>query len=153
LPSRRVTHDGLRNRRYRLRHWIAGRSMQPMTGILIAAAGISGFLAVAAGAFGAHALKDSLSPDLARIYETAVLYHLIHSVALLGIVPLARAGLPLAGPAGIAFAIGIVVFSGSLYALALTGARGLGAITPIGGVAFLAAWGMLVWTGLTYRGP
>jgi uncharacterized membrane protein YgdD (TMEM256/DUF423 family) len=68
-------------------------------------------------------------------------------------VPLARAGLPLAGPAGIAFAIGIVVFSGSLYALALTGARGLGAITPIGGVAFLAAWGMLVWTGLTYRGP
>ena len=122
-----------------------------MAQYLLLAAGLSGFLAVAAGAFGAHALKGVLAPDLARIYETAVLYHLVHTAALLGTVPLARIGVPLAGLAGIAFFVGIIVFSGSLYALAVTGIRALGAVTPLGGVAFLAGWALLAWGGFQGR--
>jgi uncharacterized membrane protein YgdD (TMEM256/DUF423 family) len=99
---------------------------------------ISGALAVALGAFGAHALKTRLAPDLLAIWNTAVLYHLVHSVVL--------AGLALAAPprgiglqAGL-FTGGIVVFSGTLYVLALTGVRWLGAITPLGGLALIAGW-------------
>ena len=105
------------------------------------------FLAVALGAFGAHALKSRLSPEMANVWQTAVTYHAWHGLALLatGLVMLhwpERAGL---GLAGWLFVAGIVLFSGSLYVMALTGVRGLGAVTPIGGVAFLAGWAVLAW--------
>ena len=105
------------------------------------------FLAVALGAFGAHALKARLSPDMSAVWQTAVQYHAWHALGLLavGLMMLhwpERWGL---GPAAWLMLAGIVLFSGSLYALALTGVRGLGAITPIGGVAFLAGWGVLAW--------
>ena len=100
------------------------------------------FVAVAAGAFGAHALKSRLSPEMSAVWQTAVQYHAWHAlglaiVALLTIHVPERAGLALAGWL---FVAGIALFSGSLYAMALTGVRALGAITPIGGVAFLAGW-------------
>lgn len=107
-----------------------------------------GGLAVAAGAFGAHALRDSLEPRLLEVFETAARYQLVHAVALLA-VALAATVRPGGGwaAAGWLFTAGIVLFSGSLYALALTGARGLGAVTPLGGVAFLAGWAALAWAG------
>jgi len=105
------------------------------------------FVAVAAGAFGAHALKGRLTPELSATWETAVQYHAWHAlglavVGLLTIQVPGRVGLALAGWL---FVAGIVLFSGSLYAMALTGARWLGAVTPIGGVAFLAGWLSLAW--------
>lgn len=104
------------------------------------------FVAVALGAFGAHALKGRLTPDLQAVWQTAVQYHAWHALALLatGVLLVVRPDAPL-GPAAWLFVGGIVLFSGSLYALALTGARGLGAITPFGGVAFLAGWLALAW--------
>lgn len=107
-----------------------------------------GFLAVAAGAFGAHALRDSLSSEGVGWWRTAAEYQLIHAVALVVVGVLGRAEPPLAclRVAGLGFTIGIVLFSGSLYALALTGIRGLGAVTPVGGVAFLAGWAVLAWS-------
>ncbi len=105
------------------------------------------FAAVALGAFGAHALKARLTPDLQGVWQTAVQYHAWHALALLavGLVLLVRpqAG---AGLAGWLFVAGIVLFSGSLYAMALTGVRGLGAVTPFGGVAFLAGWLAFAWS-------
>lgn len=101
-----------------------------------------GFLAVALGAFGAHGLKPLLEHHgTAATWETAVLYHALHAVALLALAARPRP------PAFTAwcFLAGIVVFSGSLYVLALTGVRWLGAITPLGGVALLAGWAALVW--------
>jgi uncharacterized membrane protein YgdD (TMEM256/DUF423 family) len=104
------------------------------------------FAAVALGAFGAHALRARLAPDLQAVWQTAVQYHAWHALALLavGLLLLVRpdAG---AGVAGWLFVAGIALFSGSLYALALTGVRGLGAVTPVGGVAFLAGWLALAW--------
>ena len=105
------------------------------------------FVAVALGAFGAHALKGRLTPDMTSVWQTAVQYHAWHALALLALGLLMlhfpeRAGL---GLAGWLFVAGIVLFSGSLYVLALTGVRGLGAVTPFGGVAFLAGWATLVW--------
>ena len=101
------------------------------------------FLGVGAGAFGAHALSNYFQqyPKLQATFETAVRYHLIHAVALIGIAWLA-AQYPsnLTTWAGIFIAAGIVIFSGSLYLLVLTRTSWLGAITPIGGVAFLAGW-------------
>jgi len=117
-------------------------------------AAVAGFLGVAGGAFGAHALKAHLSPERMEIWHTAVLYQLIHAVALLA-VGLASGVLPgralLAG-AGIAFIAGIVLFSGSLYALALSGVRILGAITPLGGLAFLVGWLLLALAAWRYGG-
>jgi uncharacterized membrane protein YgdD (TMEM256/DUF423 family) len=104
-------------------------------------AALSAFIAVAAGAFGAHALKARLEPDLLTVFETAARYQMYHAVALF-----IAAWLALQEPciwaerAGWCFIVGTVFFSGSLYALALSGVRGLGAITPLGGVAFLAGW-------------
>ena len=105
------------------------------------------FVAVALGAFGAHALKARLSADMAGVWQTAVQYHAWHALALFGLGLLMlhwpeRLGLGLAAWLLVA---GIVLFSGSLYALALTGVRGLGAVTPVGGVAFLAGWAVLAW--------
>lgn len=106
------------------------------------------FAAVAAGAFGAHALKGRLAPDMAAVWQTAVQYQAWHALALVGVGLLrlqwpARRGV---GVAGALFTAGIVLFSGSLYALALTGVRGIGAVTPVGGVAFLAGWAVLAWS-------
>jgi uncharacterized membrane protein YgdD (TMEM256/DUF423 family) len=102
---------------------------------------VSGLLAVAAGAFGAHALRARLSADLLAAFETGARYQMYHALALL-LVAWAATRWP--GPpvraAGWLFVAGTVIFSGSLYLLALTGARGFGAVTPVGGLAFLAGW-------------
>jgi uncharacterized membrane protein YgdD (TMEM256/DUF423 family) len=106
---------------------------------------LAGFVGVGAGAFGAHGLRSRLSPDMLGIFETAVRYQMYHALALLiTAVVVGRVGdARLLTVAGWSFITGIVLFSGSLYALALTGITGLGAITPIGGLAFLIGWGCL----------
>ncbi|HEX8905540.1 MAG TPA: DUF423 domain-containing protein [Longimicrobiaceae bacterium] len=102
---------------------------------------IFGFLGVAAGAFGAHALRSRLSADLLAVFETGARYQMYHALALLAVALAAgRAPSRALRAAGWLFTAGIVVFSGSLYALALTGVRVLGAITPLGGLCFLAGW-------------
>ncbi|MBC7792736.1 MAG: DUF423 domain-containing protein [Clostridia bacterium] len=111
-------------------------------------AAVFGFLGVALGAFGAHALKQRLTTEMLAIFQTGVLYHFIHALALLavGILIAVRGGSQAYDLAGWAFVIGILIFSGSLYALAATGVRVLGAITPLGGIAFLVGWIALAWT-------
>lgn len=105
---------------------------------------ISALVAVAAGAFGAHALRARLAPDLLAVFETGARYQMYHSLAILAAATAAeRWGSAAARRAGWLFLAGIVVFSGSLYVLALSGVRWLGAITPLGGVAFLAGWLLL----------
>jgi uncharacterized membrane protein YgdD (TMEM256/DUF423 family) len=107
---------------------------------------LSAAIGVAAGAFGAHGLRGRLTPDMLAIWETAVRYQVYHALALLATAwalsrwP-GRPGLA----AGWLFVVGTLLFSGSLYLLSLSGQRWLGAITPLGGVAFLAGWGCLVW--------
>ncbi len=105
---------------------------------------VSGAIAVAAGAFGAHALKLRLTPDLLAIFDTASRYQMFHALALLA-AGWAVSQWPSASAraAGWCFVAGTVVFSGSLYALSLSGVRALGAITPIGGVLFMAGWLLL----------
>jgi uncharacterized membrane protein YgdD (TMEM256/DUF423 family) len=107
-----------------------------------------GLTGVAAGAFGAHALRARLPADLLAVWETAARYQLIHALALL-VVALAasRAASGAVTAAGWLFTAGIVLFSGSLYALALSGVRVLGAITPLGGVCLLAGWAALALAG------
>ncbi|AKQ55601.1 DUF423 domain-containing protein [Bordetella hinzii] len=109
-------------------------------------AALNMIIAVGAGAFGAHGLKRVLDPEMLAVWQTGVLYHLIHALGLLAVAWLATrysSGLlPLAG--WLMFA-GIVLFSGSLYLLAGTGTRILGAITPLGGVAFLLSWALIAW--------
>lgn len=102
-------------------------------------------LGAAAGAFGTHALSDRLAPDLLGVFETATQYHLLHAVALLvvGLAAGREAGNRLWDAAGWLFTVGILVFGGSLYAMALSGARWLGAVTPIGGACFLAGWAVV----------
>ena len=103
-------------------------------------------LAVMLGAFGAHGLKDRLDAYSMGIYEKAVLYHFLHSLGLLIISVLPRIGLLTESAGGWVcwlLAVGILLFSGSLYVLALTGVRTLGAVTPFGGLAFIAAWFLL----------
>ncbi len=105
---------------------------------------ISGFLGVATGAFGAHALRDTVSPESLAVWEKSVRYLFVHALALLGtgvVVP--WLGTRAASAAGWSFAIGIVLFCGSLFALALGAPRAWGAVTPFGGVAWLAAWSLL----------
>lgn len=113
---------------------------------LILAGSLNMFLAVTAGAFGAHGLKKILTPDLLAIWQTAVQYHMLHGIALLLIALLMpRLGAATLSLAGMLMLAGIALFSGSLYALALSGVRILGAVTPLGGVAFLAGWLLLAW--------
>jgi uncharacterized membrane protein YgdD (TMEM256/DUF423 family) len=105
------------------------------------AGAISAFLAVAAGAFGAHALKARLSPEMLQVFETGARYQMYHALALFAAAVLAAdPGNRPAVWAGRLFILGTVLFSGSLYALALSGLGRLGMITPLGGVAFLAGW-------------
>ena len=115
-------------------------------------AGALGFSAVALGAFGAHGLKGRLPPSLLEVYRTGALYHLLHAVAALAVAlappdRLRRPRLILT-----LFAAGVVVFSGSLYALALTGAPAFGAVTPVGGLLLLAAWALIAAEALPPRG-
>ncbi|HEY0297225.1 MAG TPA: DUF423 domain-containing protein [Bordetella sp.] len=110
-------------------------------------AALNMIFAVAAGAFGAHGLKRMVDAELLGIWQTGVQYHLIHALGLF-VVAWLCSRYPAAGllpAAGVAMFAGIVLFSGSLYVLTLTGARWLGAITPLGGVAFLLAWAMTAW--------
>jgi uncharacterized membrane protein YgdD (TMEM256/DUF423 family) len=111
----------------------------------------SALIGVAAGAFGAHALKARLAPDLLATFEIGVRYQLVHALALLAVAwACTRWPGLLASASGWAFAAGTVLFSGSLYLLALTGVRAFGAVTPVGGVLFLAGWLLLAaaaWRG------
>jgi uncharacterized membrane protein YgdD (TMEM256/DUF423 family) len=123
--------------------------------VFLAISGVLGFLGVALGAFGAHGLRSRLEalPDFARRmewWETGARYQLVHALAI-GLVALllARADNTATRVAGGAFAVGVVVFSGSLYTMTLTGLRGLGAVTPLGGLAFLVGWGALVWSAFS----
>ncbi|MDR3506452.1 MAG: DUF423 domain-containing protein [Caulobacteraceae bacterium] len=109
-------------------------------------AGLLGLSAVAAGAFGAHAVSD---PVVKGWLQTGGQYGMVHALAAVAALWLKDRGAPLAGPAAWAFLVGASLFSGSLYVLALTGQRLLGAVTPIGGVLMLAAWAMLAWSGFT----
>lgn len=111
----------------------------------------SGFLAVVLGAFGAHGLEQRLDADALTTWATAVDYHMYHSLALLLVAVIDRRLAPstLVTAAGYLFVLGIVIFSGSLYLLSVSGLSWLGAITPIGGLAFLAGWGCLFRFGLT----
>lgn len=107
-------------------------------------ASLSSMLAVALGAFGAHALKTSLSPERLAVWNTAVFYQLSHSIALLVIVALSPYLQARWQQLGAKFMVAaIVLFAGSLYALVLSGITKLGMITPIGGVSFLIAWGLI----------
>lgn len=110
---------------------------------LILAGGLLGFFAIAFGAFGAHAIENSLSAEALGWWHTAAMYHLPLSAATVTMGALTRVGFPGARPAGWCFVFGVVVFAGSLYALALTGVRWLGAITPIGGVSMMAGFACL----------
>jgi uncharacterized membrane protein YgdD (TMEM256/DUF423 family) len=105
---------------------------------------VFGFLAVGLGAFGAHGLRGRLSPEMLAVFETGVRYHMYHALALiLTSLLMARMGGWLVIAAGWCFVAGIVLFSGSLYALAVSGVTVLGAITPFGGLALLAGWACL----------
>ncbi len=114
-------------------------------GLAIAGA-LFAFVGVAAGAFGAHALRNRVPPDLLAVFETGVRYHLLHALALFAVAFVHNQWPGRAARAsGWLFIAGIVIFSGSLYLLALTGERWLGAITPIGGLCQLAGWLALAW--------
>lgn len=105
---------------------------------------LAGVVGVALGAFGAHGLRARLSPEMLAVFETGVRYQMYHALAMIALgalAPTLSARLPTI--AGWAFLVGILLFSGSLYVLALTGIRSLGAITPLGGVAFLVGWACL----------
>lgn len=113
---------------------------------LVALGAIMMFLAVALGAFGAHALKNVLVGDKLKTYQTGIQYHIAHGLGLilLGIIADQSAHRSLIVTAGWFLLAGIILFSGSLYALSLTGIRKLGAITPLGGICFLAGWAILL---------
>jgi uncharacterized membrane protein YgdD (TMEM256/DUF423 family) len=101
---------------------------------------------VALGAFGAHGLKARVAADLLAVFETGVRYHMYHALVLLAVGwAVSRNPVGVLNTAGILFVVGIVLFSGSLYLMTLTGARWLGAITPLGGLAFLIGWVLLAW--------
>jgi uncharacterized membrane protein YgdD (TMEM256/DUF423 family) len=124
-----------------------------MKNLLIVAA-ISGFLSVALGAFGAHALRDKLTEDAMHIYEKAVLYQFVHTLAIFGVAALLAfsAGNVNLIRAGWLFFGGIVLFSGSLYAYTLTGTKFWAMITPVGGLSFLAGWVFLLLAALRISG-
>jgi uncharacterized membrane protein YgdD (TMEM256/DUF423 family) len=113
--------------------------------VFLAIGSASAFLAVAGGAFGAHALRRRLDENLLTVFETGVRYQMYHALALLAVAwAMDRWGGGLVAASGWLFVAGTVVFSGSLYLLALSGQRMFGAITPIGGVAFLGGWLVLL---------
>ncbi|QGQ97850.1 DUF423 domain-containing protein [Paenibacillus psychroresistens] len=109
---------------------------------------INTFLAVALGAFGAHILKERLTSDMLAVFQTGVQYQMYHGLALILVAILSKqlTNDPTLRRSGWLFFIGIILFSGSLYALSLSGVKILGAITPLGGLAFLIGWFMLFWS-------
>lgn len=119
-----------------------------MSRLFLILGSLSAFVGVALGAFGAHTLKAKMNPEMLAVFETGVRYQMYHAIGLfivswvLSQWPQANAGI-----AGWLFVGGTVLFSGSLYILALTGIRGFGAVTPIGGLMFLAGWLWLAWSG------
>ena len=129
-----------------------------MDRVLLIGSGVAGFLAVALGAFGAHGLKGRLAgtaDETLRMgwWQTGAQYHLAHALAIAVAAWLvSRGGGTAATVSGWAFVAGIVLFSGSLYVMTLTGIRGLGAVTPIGGVAFLVGWAAVVVAALLTTG-
>jgi len=125
-----------------------------MTKIFLFVAAILGGISVAAGAFGAHALKEKLSEQAISIFETAARYQMYHALALLLVALLlsrAETAQSTLTVAGIAFIAGVVIFSGSLYSLSFTGIKWLGAITPFGGVGFLVGWGCLAIASFSFK--
>jgi uncharacterized membrane protein YgdD (TMEM256/DUF423 family) len=113
---------------------------------------LSGLISVAAGAFGAHALRARLTPEYLAVFETAARYQMYHALGLLAVAwAVTRWPGPLPAWAGWLFVAGTVLFSGSLYILALSGIRWFGAITPLGGVAFLAGWFCLMVSAVRNR--
>ncbi|MGB3496049.1 MAG: DUF423 domain-containing protein [Elainellaceae cyanobacterium] len=127
-----------------------------MVQILMGIAALLGGLAVAGGAFASHALKDKLSDRALEIFETGTRYQMYHALALLLVVVLltqSQAAQTWLNSAGIAFIVGTVIFSGSLYALSLSGIKWLGAITPIGGAAYLIGWGCLAIAAFSFKSP
>jgi len=115
--------------------------------------GLSGFLAVAAGAFAAHTLRQKLPSDMLSVFETGSRYQMYHALALLAVAWAATHWpVPAVHLAGWCFVAGTFLFSGSLYILALTETRWMGAVTPLGGLAFLLGWLALAW-GVWKQGP
>jgi uncharacterized membrane protein YgdD (TMEM256/DUF423 family) len=117
-----------------------------MDRMFLAIGALSALLGVAAGAFGAHGLRERLSADMLAIFETGARYQMYHAFALIAVAwAYSRWPGGLLMTSGWLFVLGTLLFSGSLYLLSLTGVRWLGAITPLGGVAFLAGWLLLAW--------
>ena len=126
-----------------------------MSRLIILLAGINGFLAVSIGAFAAHMLRNRLSPELLDTFQTGVQYHMYHALGLFGI-GLLMLNFPTSNLLRISAYLmiaGIVLFSGSLYLLSITGTRWLGAITPLGGLCFLSAWVLIVWFAAKQKFP
>ncbi len=116
-----------------------------MAKLFITLAALSGMFAVIFGAFGAHGLRGRLDDYAMGVFETAVQYHFYHALALLavGIIALSQPQTTLLKSSGWLFLLGTLIFSGSLYILALSGVKWLGAVTPLGGLAFIAGWACL----------
>lgn len=125
-----------------------------MIRIFLLLAAILGGLSVAGGAFASHALKEKLDERAIEIFETGARYQMYHALALLAVaLLLTRLETPDSSliAAGFSFIAGVVIFSGSLYALSLTGIKWLGAITPLGGVAFIIGWGCLAIAAFNFK--
>jgi uncharacterized membrane protein YgdD (TMEM256/DUF423 family) len=120
-----------------------------MDRVFLALGALSALVAVAAGAFGAHALRNRLAPDTLSVFEISARYQMYHALALLAVAwVVSRWPSGAAVTAGWLFVAGTVIFSGSLYLLSLTGQRWLGVITPLGGLAFILGWAALAWAAL-----
>jgi len=120
--------------------------MSITTRLFLALGGLTALIGVALGAFGAHALRERLSAEMLAVWRTGVEYQLVHALGLIavGVVVIALPNSDLLKWSGWLMLAGILLFSGSLYALALTGARGFGALTPAGGAAFIVAWALFI---------
>jgi uncharacterized membrane protein YgdD (TMEM256/DUF423 family) len=131
-----------------------------MVKVFLAIASLLAGLSVALGAFASHGLKDKLTERALEIFETATRYQMYHALALMLVAILLMQGelmpvetvQPWLNAAGYAFIAGVIIFSGSLYALSFSGIKVLGAITPIGGVAFMVGWGCLAIAALSFKG-
>ena len=124
-----------------------------MLNALMTFGALSAATSVVLGAFGAHALDGRLDAKTTGWWQTATLYALVHAVGIIALGIGKRGGLNGLDAPAIAFSVGIVLFSGSLYAMALGAPRWFGAITPLGGLAFLAGWALLIWIGLRATAP
>lgn len=125
-----------------------------MTQLFLFTAAILGGTSVASGAFASHALRERLPERSLEIFETGARYQMYHALALLAVALLlirAEAAQSLLTVAGFAFIAGVLIFSGSLYALSLSGIKILGAVAPLGGAAFLLGWGCLAVAALSYK--